>query len=151
MLIASIFSSIKKVASDLLCSWAEMRKLVVRQMCTGGGDCVWFMDMYRLGFISCLAWGTNAPRNSVGQGRWGDGGRTEWPSCSSSSISPDKPGPLQGLWPQLLSNGRYGAGAPPWALGTLLLGQQTQWALSTRSGLRRLMEQVQAGCDNHLA
>ena len=45
----------------------------------------------------------------------------------------------------MLSNGRYGAGAPPWALGTLLLGQQTEWALSAGLGQGRLMEQVRAG------
>lgn len=52
---------------------------------------------------------------------------------------------------QLLSNGRYGAGAPPRALGTLLLGQQTEWALLASPGQGRLMEQVQAGWDHHLA
>ncbi|CAI9177592.1 unnamed protein product [Rangifer tarandus platyrhynchus] len=45
----------------------------------------------------------------------------------------------------MLSNGRYGAGAPPWALGTLLLGQQKEWALSAGLGQGRLMEQVRAG------
>lgn len=41
--------------------------------------------------------------------------------------------------------------SPAWGPPTLLLGQQTEGALLAWLGRPRLMEQVQAGWDNHLA
>lgn len=109
-----------------------------------------FLDICRLDLIGCFTLGTNAPRNSMGQKAVVMVAEHRGLPAAPHPSALTNRAPHEGS-SQLLSNGRYGAGVPPRALGTLLLGQQTEWALLARPGQGRLMEQVQAGWDNHLA
>lgn len=76
---------------------------------------MWFMDFLVAILLRGTAWTREGGETAAGQSRL----RAAHPSALTNPA-------------QLLSNGRSGARAPPWALGTLLLGQHTEWALSAR-------------------